>query len=62
MFNWDFHEEGALGCEGCWSEWTEECDCGGRIHNEYEDENYDSVILAYRCDKCDKPGEDIEQS
>mgnify|MGYP001566583748 CR=1 FL=1 len=51
MIYWDNHTVGAEECDGCWTGQTEECDCGGRIHNDYEDENWDSVILEYECDR-----------
>jgi hypothetical protein len=47
-------------CPSCWQHTnTDKCDnCGGRIHNEFYEEDYDNVYLEYLCDKCgskDKP-------
>lgn len=30
------------------------CECGGTVHQEYEDEDWDNVYYRYWCDKCDE--------
>lgn len=59
------HYVGREDCPGCWSDaWPVSCEtegCGGLVHAEFEDENYDGDYwLSYRCDRCgstDRPGE-----
>lgn len=48
------HTIGDKECSGCWStDRIEECECGGVVHNEFGDENYDcDYYLVYKCDKC----------
>jgi len=53
------HFTGDKKCSGCWGNYPEPCKCGGLIHAEFGDENYDGDYwLYYRCDKC---GEDYEE-
>jgi hypothetical protein len=52
------HIVGDEDCDGCYYSPQSKCDCGGLVHNEYDDEDYDNIYLTYRCDKCestDKP-------
>ena len=39
-------------CDDCWTGSISYCVCGGLIHNEFEDDNWDDVILNYECDNC----------
>ena len=50
-----FHKIGDPECSECFLHGSSECACGGRIHHEYGDENYDGDYWTY--DKCDKCGE-----
>lgn len=49
------HGVGNTSCQkgwcGCWG-YPKPCACGGLVHAEYEDEDYDNVYLNYKCDRC----------
>ena len=52
------HVIGDKDCLACWFDEALPCKCGGLVHTEFGDENYDGDYwLWYRCDKC---GEDYE--
>ena len=47
------HEIGNIKCDGCWQGYPIHCECGGLIHAEFGDENYDGDYwLDTKCDKC----------
>lgn len=55
----DEHEEGNPECSGCFCRNTKRCKCGGLIHVQFLDEDYDGdVHLQFKCDKC---GDDYEE-
>jgi hypothetical protein len=53
------HEIGNRKCKGCLRWWDRELDthkCGGLMHQEYDDEDWDgSTYTIDRCDKCGEP-------
>ena len=50
------HEIGNLKCPECF-DMPKPCVCGGLVHNEFGDENWDGCWTYKFCDKC---GEDWE--
>ncbi len=45
-------------CSACWSGFPCPCKCGGMIHAEFGDENYDGDFWLERiCTNCDNPTE-----
>ena len=50
----DLHEKGNVECPACWSGYPKwKCRCGGLVHAEFGDENYDGDYWLYhKCDKC----------
>ena len=47
------HPIGDKDCAICWSGYPVPCVCGGLIHAEFGDENYDGDYWLYEeCDKC----------
>jgi len=46
------HDIGDTECTACWSSYPKLCECGGLIHAEFGDENWDGYWLYYKCDKC----------
>jgi hypothetical protein len=46
------HIVGSDDCGECWNDRTFACPCGGRIHSEFLDEDYDGYYLTYKCDVC----------
>ena len=47
------HQVGDTKCPECWSEYPCACECGGLIHAQFGDENYDGDYwLDRQCDKC----------
>ena len=57
------HVENDEHCDGCWSGYPRKCECGGLIHAEFGDENYDmDYYLIYYCDKCGYDYEDVDNS
>ena len=51
------HEIDNPNCHECWHE-PSRCKCGGLIHTEFGDEDYDGDYWLYH--KCDRCGEDWE--
>lgn len=50
------HKVGDKECGECWTDYPTKCDCGGLIHAEFGDENYDCDYWLYtKCDKCGEP-------
>ena len=47
-----YHEGGNKECSECWGGRPSFCECGGLIHSQYYDEDWDNVYLYYKCDKC----------
>lgn len=47
------HIRGDKDCGGCFG-WPIEkpCECGGHIHTEWGDEDWDGYWLYYMCDQC----------
>jgi len=48
------HEIGDEDCGLCWTGYPQECECGGLIHAEMLDSDYNNVYLVTKCDKCGK--------
>jgi hypothetical protein len=49
----DGHTIGDPKCHVCWNGRANPCECGGLVHNEFGDENYDGDYwLSYLCEKC----------
>ena len=47
------HVKGDKDCDGCWAGYPKECECGGLVHAEFGDENFDGDYwLIYLCDRC----------
>jgi hypothetical protein len=47
------HNVGDKECHRCWTNYPKPCHCGGLIHAEFCDEDYDGDYwLSYKCDKC----------
>ena len=46
------HDIDNLDCNECWDGYPRQCKCGGLIHQEFLDEDWDSVYFRYRCNKC----------
>lgn len=64
------HKIGDEYCNKCWNDendrypanrYPAKCFCGGLIHSEIQDEDTDSSIIAYKCDKCGR-GESLKKS
>lgn len=53
------HTRGDEACEGCWKSSPCRCECGGLVHGQFFEEDWDSVFLAYYCDRC---GEDYQEA
>lgn len=51
-YSWK-HEIGNKECPVCWRGFPQLCKCGGLIHAEFEDEDWDNIYLTKSCDKCD---------
>ena len=52
-------------CEECWTHWgfpRRHKNCGGLVHCHYLDENYNSLIMQYFCDKCGKRFYDSQEA
>lgn len=47
------HEKGNIDCKACWGRQAEQCQCGGIIHTEFLEEDWDNVYLEHKCDNCD---------
>lgn len=57
------HEIGDKECSDCWSGYPKPCKCGGLIHAEFGDENYDmDYWLYYKCDLCGDDYEELEEA
>ncbi len=55
----DGHAAGDEKCDGCWGEtWPRRCDCGGLIHAELFEADWDNDDLTIQCELC---GEDCEE-
>ena len=54
------HNIGDENCPRCWLRYQKKCKCGGILHAEFHDEDYDritheeTVYIKKRCDKCGK--------
>lgn len=48
------HEVGNIKCPDCWGDYPyRHINCGGLIHSEFGDENYNGDYWLYtKCDKC----------
>lgn len=46
------HEKGNPECPACWGDYPTPHYCGGLMHAEFGDENWDSYWLYYQCDQC----------
>lgn len=54
------HEWDNPDCPKCWMYYPRDCKCGGLIHAEFFETNFDDdVWLSYWCSKC---GEDYEEA
>lgn len=47
------HDVGDSSCRFCWESFPRECDCGGLVHGQFLEEDYDGYYLIYKCDKCE---------
>ncbi len=57
------HEIGDKECGVCWSGYPKPCKCGGLIHAEFGDENYDGDYwLYYKCDLCGDDYEELDEA
>lgn len=51
------HRAGDPNCEDCWIGYPQRCHCGGLIHSNFGDEDWDGDYwLETKCDKCGEPG------
>lgn len=49
------HKIGESECPQCWSGYPKKCTCGGLVHAEFGDENWEGDYWIYKeCDKCGK--------
>ena len=49
------HDVGNENCKSGWCggwDFPKRCKCGGLIHADFCDEDYDNVYLNYKCDSC----------
>lgn len=47
-------------CEECWWDYPKKHkNCGGLVHCHFLDENWDSLVMNYYCDKCEESGEQL---
>lgn len=58
----DKHIVGDKDCSECWGDsFPRKCKCGGLVHSQYYDENWDGdVYLHFKCDKCNDDYETID--
>ena len=55
------HGIGDERCDECWPRYyPRQCACGGLIHAEFGDEDYEGDYWVYR--KCDQCGDDYEEA
>ncbi len=51
------HEDGNEECPECWMGYPERCKCGGLIHGEFLETDFeDNVYVYWKCDKCGEDG------
>lgn len=46
------HEMDSENCKACWDGFPTKCKCGGLVHAELFDEDYDNLYFCYECNKC----------
>jgi len=49
----DGHTVGDRNCAGCWCDWPRVCSCGGIVHAEFFEADWDNYYLTIQCDRCD---------
>ena len=58
------HYKGAKQCSQCWDDsYPRDCQCGGRIHAEFGDENWDGDYwLFIVCDRCGDEHDEVDDA